>query len=99
MAMSASVGAALVLGLMPNMVMADAAIGAGAGNMGGRNWTSDPASGQGTEAASVTLESAVQEALSWHPSLAEAWQSLGSEIHDSRRHFIATILRDTSSAA
>ena len=72
MTMSASVGAALVLGLMPNMVMADAAIGAGAGNMGGRNWTSDPASGQGTEAASVTLESAVQEALSWHPSLAEA---------------------------
>ena len=37
--------------------------------------------------------------ISQHPSLAEAWQSLGSEIHDSRRHFIAAILRDTSVAA
>ena len=33
--------------------------------------------------------------ISQHPSLAESWQILGSDIHDSRRNVIAAILRDT----
>lgn len=86
-AKGAWVCAGLALGMMPAAVMADAAQHAGAEYIEGHSWTNDPAGNAGGEAVRVTLEGAVQEALSWHPSLAEAIGKLnasGEEIAEAK---------------